>query len=506
MPVSEQSASAFPDRSPDVDRDTIDESKPIPARYWWLKRAFSTLGGSVLALVLLRLGLGWYSHWQFEAEVAKLAAASGSVWPSEEDSGRLLEAGGLVVLLDNAAAAANLTNADNDVLWGLETGGLTPEAAEPELGALVQRNSEALRLARAAAKRDWLRSTERAVYPDDDLGPGWFAATLSVLYYLLPAAAAHEHGVGNDREAVEIMRDVLRLTDSLEVLPSEYALYSSYQSRGAMLLRMESQVATLAISNGGVARGSSASPDQLAALIEDLADRTHAERAWLRQTVFTVFQRGRLVRRLTRGEIVSPGFLVPVGVPTTWDRLMGIALSPMIETDGVRQLRSLGSYVEAAREGTFPQAMALCPSRRDAVEELGVWALMGYELPAFSSEDRFVTHFTRLAFRRMAAIALAVRWYEVDHGRRPDRLDELVPRYLRDIPLDPFTFPEQSIGYRPRATPPVLYSVGEDGVDDNGSFVVYERFYVGTAPDIVFFLDGDRLDQRGGIGGGGSDD
>ena len=41
--------------------------------------------------------------------------------------------------------------------------------------------------------------------------------------------------------------------------------------------------------------------------------------------------------------------------------------------------------------------------------------------------------------RRTFILALAVRAYELETGRRPQRLEDLVPAYLRRIPLDPFT-------------------------------------------------------------------
>ena len=47
-------------------------------------------------------------------------------------------------------------------------------------------------------------------------------------------------------------------------------------------------------------------------------------------------------------------------------------------------------------------------------------------------------HLRSLAVRRMAAIALAIRLYQLEHGRRPKTLDELVPAYLDAVPLDPF--------------------------------------------------------------------
>ncbi len=111
----------------------------------------------------------------------------------------------------------------------------------------------------------------------------------------------------------------------------------------------------------------------------------------------------------------------------------------------------------------------------------------------FSTQSRFVfLHFSYLAQRRMAAIALAIRLYEIDHGHRPVELAELVPDYLDEVPADPMAPDGATFRYLPEAEIPVLYSIGENGVDDGGlvwdenrkEYVRYDR------RDLVFLLDG----------------
>ena len=95
--------------------------------------------------------------------------------------------------------------------------------------------------------------------------------------------------------------------------------------------------------------------------------------------------------------------------------------------------------------------------------------------------------FRNLAWRRMAATALAIRLYQLDHGQRPADLAQLVPEYLPAVPLDPFNPTGGPLRYRPAATPPILYSVHEDGVDDGGEYDTRR-----WGPDLDFFLDGGR--------------
>lgn len=79
------------------------------------------------------------------------------------------------------------------------------------------------------------------------------------------------------------------------------------------------------------------------------------------------------------------------------------------------------------------------------------------------------------AFQRESTIAtLALRAHAADHGgKAPATLADLAPRYLPAVPVDPFAQDgARPLGYRAApgtATGYVLYSVGPDGDDDNGT-------------------------------------
>jgi hypothetical protein len=63
-------------------------------------------------------------------------------------------------------------------------------------------------------------------------------------------------------------------------------------------------------------------------------------------------------------------------------------------------------------------------------------------------------------------LAFALARYRLDHGRYPERLDALVPRYLPDVPRDLFS--GRALVYRRDGDGYVLYSVGVNGRDDGG--------------------------------------
>jgi hypothetical protein len=71
------------------------------------------------------------------------------------------------------------------------------------------------------------------------------------------------------------------------------------------------------------------------------------------------------------------------------------------------------------------------------------------------------------ASRESIRVAFALAEHRLDHGRYPDKLDLLVPEYLKAVPLDPYRLPEPLI-YRRTETGYALYSVGPNRVDNGG--------------------------------------
>jgi hypothetical protein len=65
-------------------------------------------------------------------------------------------------------------------------------------------------------------------------------------------------------------------------------------------------------------------------------------------------------------------------------------------------------------------------------------------------------------------IAIALRAYRVERGAFPKGLTELVPKYMRAIPEDPFDEHLSPLRYLVKGMRYVLYSVGPDGADDSG--------------------------------------
>ena len=71
----------------------------------------------------------------------------------------------------------------------------------------------------------------------------------------------------------------------------------------------------------------------------------------------------------------------------------------------------------------------------------------------------------------------AIRRFTTATGRRPHALDELVPRFLNAIPLDPFA--DKPLTYRSKDRSYELYSYGRNRLDDGA---------VQSSPDSDLYL------------------
>ena len=97
-------------------------------------------------------------------------------------------------------------------------------------------------------------------------------------------------------------------------------------------------------------------------------------------------------------------------------------------------------------------------------------------------------HLIRAAQLRMLILKLSLRAFELDTGRLPASLAELVPKYLPSVPADPYA--SERIKYRPNGSSYKLYCNGPDGDDDGGlqnSMLYSTNIENGDATDAELF-------------------
>jgi hypothetical protein len=160
-------------------------------------------------------------------------------------------------------------------------------------------------------------------------------------------------------------------------------------------------------------------------------------------------------------------------------------MRPYVHANALRAIDHLTAVSTIARQaGDWPTAAAEMRAIKPIEDSFAFARVFA------GSPDRVIkTHFRVLTERRLAATALALRLYQVDHGgARPQRLEELTPAYLPAVPLDAMAAGNRRLSYLPRAEHPVLYSVGENGDDDGGSEAAMPKRYGDLA-------EWDRLDR-----------
>jgi hypothetical protein len=82
---------------------------------------------------------------------------------------------------------------------------------------------------------------------------------------------------------------------------------------------------------------------------------------------------------------------------------------------------------------------------------------------------------------RLLMTDLAIRAYRAEQGRYPDKLTDLAPKYLKQVPNDLYT--DKPPIYRVTDSGFLLYSVGRGGKDNGGKFSNVRDFPDGGARD-----------------------
>lgn len=485
---------------PDQHRAASPVEAPCPPRYWWLKRI-----GLLVLLLLAALGVtrwwwGRLAAQRYEAMLAEFRALGQptriadligpGVDPGQNAACALLEAADLI---QPSAASQEFIQ----LLEGIGADHRLIEAGFDELTWQMQLNQpafEALRRARDLPACDWPIDYQLPLIGTllPPLGPVRRCANL------LAGAALYSHHTGDDAAAVEFLRDHVvvahRATQMRGFLIGHLVAVAIY-ARATQTV--EALAADLAITpDGGPLPdgGRSASHAQVRALLADLlADQD------LRESWYWSMAGERLMQILTVDDVAS-GRISMADIASMssgpraaggLDRIAGGLLGPAWRLDSVRMGDWSTQVLNAGLQPDLAAARSTVPNPK--IARFGP-ALFSRTLSAmlYPSLGNAVTrHFEAAAKRRMAAVALALRMYAIDHGRPAAALRELVPDYLPAIPTDPLSPDGRPLAYANYGGRLVLYSVGTDQKDDAGRFETGSQGEVKRdAADLPFFVDG----------------
>lgn len=346
--------------------------------------------------------------------------------------------------------------------------------------AVAANNAQALQLVRQA------RSQPKADWNVDFHRPLPFVQTANLnpqreLANIQGWVARRDHFKGNDAEALEHVLDILAQGEAIRQGTSFVVRQLTADGITALTTNLLEQITPdLRVAADGSRPSGAASVGQVRALIAVLLDdrgiRNGAKRAWEGEAALALRDADAFAKGAYRYAPVHPWIIAPV-----------------FRLDGTREALDSGSAIKAFDLPNWPAASAALPTPQP----------MG-DLSALDDFERFLSgsqnfsaraaraDFQMMTEQRAAAIALALRLYRFDHdGKWPQTLKELVPNYLPALPADPMAADGRSFGYHPHAVPPVIYSVGFDGIDDGGTSLPDESNgqYRWTRADAVFPLE-----------------
>lgn len=475
------------------------DAKPHPPRYWWLKRLALAAAVFLLALLGLRWWWGCEAERRLQAKIAEYRAAGQPVLledfmpepiPDEENGAHFLQ-----------LAASKITQPAG-VSVQVDFLVYDPQLCSDHLDdvhRIIQANQEALELVRAA------RSKSAADWKVPLSAPAFFVPLPDLssqrrLAKLTSVAVLYHHLRADDAAAIETVRDGLGIARHVnDVSPFTLIVHlvaNAIDSLGVMTL--EGIVHNLDVwpeRRPVRPNGRPATRAQVQALIRELLDEQALQARW------AAAMYGERLCQMETGLALSEGrlnlaFLMTGGPPAAAplrDRATAFVLGPAWKLDVIRMMEYTTAYAHAGAAPSWPAARARLPAHplMTTGAESVSRSLSSLLLPSFEGAPRW--RFCVLAERRMAATALAIRLYELDHGSRPTTLADLVPEYLPAVPHDPLVAEGAEIRYLPDAAQPLLYSVSLNGTDEGGAFGRRAEGSVDwREQDMPFFLNGDR--------------
>jgi hypothetical protein len=303
------------------------------------------------------------------------------------------------------------------------------------------------------------------------------------LALLLAADLLSAHEAGDDSRAVRRAQQILfigRALDRQSTRPSQ-AYATSIAALAAKRLILIAP--TMCVGNAGTESSTTSPADPLlvTALINTLlaqdadnAGLSQAMRGWRMELLddFTAIASGRLdlEHYLDRhSDVLDNGGSAEA-------KFVGYLFKPILLIDARTMARYMDGVVAAISASNWPAGRSSFPAFPAQIRShwlIHIHAVMlmssGVDL-ALKQQFRFRTDLT------LAATSLAIRQYAADNeGKLPENLAELTPRYLAAVPLDPMTA-GKPLGYirgdqpgLPHAGDPIIYSVGENGIDEGGS-------------------------------------
>ncbi|CAN5868379.1 hypothetical protein BH11VER1_BH11VER1_37040 [soil metagenome] len=174
----------------------------------------------------------------------------------------------------------------------------------------------------------------------------------------------------------------------------------------------------------------------------------------------------KMIQALKTGEVGSMGSgMTPLGIE-------GLLLKPNLTL--ASKVYYVNPVLEGLKTGWKEGWLASQRMKRECDVRSRNWLLFRVDPNAYGNlhtqgTRSFIVHaceeaLAEVTSTRQMVLMLALRRYELSEGKLPDSLEQLAPRYLPVVPLDPFD--DAPMRWNPKTR--VIYSIGEDAKDDGG--------------------------------------
>lgn len=376
------------------------------------RRRIVILLAFVFAVLILRAGLDVWMGRQLKAEILQLEKKYGPlVW----DPVRKLDAWrtwpgrfspiNRARMMSAAAARVTLTDANVNLIFRLNASlTITSDQAR----AIADENREALQLALQAARlqhSNWevVNLSEPANIPN--------LFDLSNLSIILAIAARSDTDAGRADEAAEKITAGFAEASAMRREPAPIMAMSASSVASKQVEALKDMLCRSNPSGPALAA--------LAAMIEE-----NLSRPPMREAMIGELKHGRYIWPwIERGYINGRQ---PGETTTSWKRGAAWLCRPIIRLMAIRDMANKARAVEASSMLRSQRAGLML---RHSVGSGSSSSAFGFiEAGDYSAGSM-----------GLASSSVALRRYKLDHGAYPNTLDELVPSYLKTVPLDPFT-------------------------------------------------------------------
>ncbi|HOW69456.1 MAG TPA: hypothetical protein PKY77_02545 [Phycisphaerae bacterium] len=434
--------------------------KPIPTRFWWLRRITVTAGLIILAVAAARWWWSAKAGHIYETEVARIKAAGEPLFPEDFLLPPVPQDRNAAPLLVKATQALVLNQGQTRLLKSLGRYKADVPRHLRELNQLMTAST---------AARSWVR--QAGALPNVDWGspgPSLNRASPSADFHQLSdcivTAAYVAHLQGDDLETIRSLEDALSLAAHVAHYRTLSAAWLQLGTIDSVTTAIENLSPTLRFSRPQSETASStrhASRQHGQQLINRLLDERPVREAFLWGVYAERALHFDTERRLSSGKDRTVSFQLAAPPVGQLERAYLSMVRPMLVIETCRRLRQFDrGLITGAKATYFSQVTpgsetAPRPGQGPTAYGFGGGSVL-------FSRDLHRTCFYQLARARLAAAALAIRMYELDHDERPASLQALVPDYLPCLPTSPLLESDSVLYYQKEGSVPRVYFAGPD--------------------------------------------